>query len=324
MWHSVMWALVSGLVGTVVVAAMLVVFGTRPRPKPLDAVNAAFVGVHWTPAPLRTTLARDGAPLAWRSYPAAQPLRTVVLVHGSTADSRSMHALATHLAAQGCQAHAIDVRGHGSSGLRPGDIAYEGQLEDDLEDLLRHLRDLGEVQGPLLLLGHSSGGGFALRVAGGRRGALFDGYVLAAPMIHHAPPLSRPRVGGWAVPFTPRIVGLTILHTLGLRFWESLPVIAFATPTGDRSRTSSYSFRLQRNFRPHMRWQDDVRAVRQPTSLLIGDRDELFDGPAYPAAIRPLNPRIAVHVVSGVAHADWYVAPPALDALHQALCRPGV
>ncbi|GAP36144.1 alpha/beta fold hydrolase [Piscinibacter sakaiensis] len=322
MLHALTWALVTGLGGTVAVALALVAFGTRRRPEPLAAVNAVFDGVQWDPPALRTLAARDGAPLAWRSYPAGQAVRTAVLVHGSTADSRAMHALATYLAERGTRCHAIDVRGHGGSGRVRGDIAYEGQLEDDLADLVRHLRDAGEVQGPLWLLGHSSGGGFSLRVAAGAHGGLFDGFVLAAPMIHHAPPLSRPRVGGWAVPFLPRIVGLTTLHALGLRFWEHLPVIAFATPAGDATRTPTYSFRLQRNFRPPMRWADAVRAVRRPTTLLIGDADELFDGQAYRAAITPLNARIAVHLLAGVAHADWYVATPAFEALHQALCRP--
>ena len=131
------------------------------------------------------------------------------------------------------------------------------------------------------------GGGFSLRMAADTRGVLFDGHVLAAPKIHHAPPLARPRVGGWAVPFMPRLVGLTILHTLGLRFWEHLPVIAFAPP------------------------------------LLIGDHDELFNAAHYPAAIGPLNRQIAVRLVPGIAHSDWYVSPQAFEALDQALRQPG-
>lgn len=324
MLHALIWALATGLGGTVLVALALAAFGKRRPPPPLAAVNHAFEGLHWEPPPLRTLRARDGAPLAWRSYPAAAAQRTAILVHGSTGDSRSMHALAQHLAAQGTRCHAIDVRGHGSSGHLRGDIAYEGQLEDDLDDLVRHLRGLGEVNGPLLLLGHSSGGGFSLRMAASAQGELFDGYVLAAPMIHHAPPLARPRVGGWAVPFLPRLVGLTILHNLGLRFWEHLPVIAFATPPGDTTRTASYSFRLQRNFRPHRDWAADVRAVRRPTTLLIGDHDELFNAAHYPAAIGPLNPKIQVRLVPGVGHSDWYVSPAAFEALHGALCQPGV
>src|SRR3546814_6500667 len=64
--------------------------------------------------------------------------RAVILVHGSTADSASMHSLAR--ARQSMPdpptVYALDIRGHGQSGPLRGDIAYVGQLEDDLADFL--------------------------------------------------------------------------------------------------------------------------------------------------------------------------------------------
>ena len=71
-------------------------------------------------------------------------------------------------------------------------------------------------------------------------------------------------------------VGLTILHTLGLRFWEHLPVIAFATP------------------------------------LLIGDHDELFNAAHYPAAIGPLNRQIAVRLVPSASRTPTGTSAPGL------------
>ena len=63
-------------------------------------------------------------------------------------------------------------------------------------------------------------------MAADTRGVLFDSHVLAAPKIHHAPPLARP---AWAVagpcPSCRALVGLTILHTPGPALWEHLPVI---------------------------------------------------------------------------------------------------
>ena len=93
-----------------------------------------------------------------------RPIASRSLVHGSSGGSRSMHTLAQALAARGVETFAIDVRGHGASGTR-GDIGYLGQLDDDLADLVGH-----DPQHPptaaITLVGFSSGGGFALRVAG--------------------------------------------------------------------------------------------------------------------------------------------------------------
>jgi len=54
------------------------------------------------------------------------------------------------------------MRGHGESGSR-GDIAYIGQLEDDLDDFMKQVL---EVEKGVTLIGFSGGGGFALRFAG--------------------------------------------------------------------------------------------------------------------------------------------------------------
>ena len=50
-----------------------------------------------------------------------------------------MNAVAKALAEAGVTAVALDIRGHGASGTR-GDIAYPGQLDDDLADLIAELR----------------------------------------------------------------------------------------------------------------------------------------------------------------------------------------
>src|SRR5262245_12621980 len=85
--------------------------------------------------------ARDGTELALRHYrPQVEGIdRVAVLVHGSSGGSRSMHILASAVAARGVETFAVDMRGHGASGTR-GDIAYLGQLEHDLADLVAQIR----------------------------------------------------------------------------------------------------------------------------------------------------------------------------------------
>lgn len=116
-----------------------------------------------------------------------------------------MHVLAQALAAQGYAVAALDLRGHGGSGVR-GQAAYVGQLEDDLKDFMRAL----PYTGPQTLIGFSSGGGFALRFAGSQRQGLFDRYVLLSPYLHPQAPTSRPGDGGWVSVGLPRLVALAL------------------------------------------------------------------------------------------------------------------
>ena len=64
--------------------------------------------------------ARDGTKLAFRAYPATGGAvkGSVVLVHGSSASSSSMHLMAKGFAAAGYAAYTLDIRGHGKSGSK--------------------------------------------------------------------------------------------------------------------------------------------------------------------------------------------------------------
>ena len=147
----------------------------------------------------------------------------------------------------GVEIYALDIRGHGASGTR-GDIGYVGQLEDDLADFVASIRKT-TASAPLTLIGHSSGGGFALRVAGSPIQNLFDRTVLLAPYLGYDAPSSRPNSGGWASPDIPRFLGLLVLRQIGIDCCEALPMIAFAVaPNSEQILAATYSDRLMRNF----------------------------------------------------------------------------
>lgn len=294
----------------------LVAFGAGDPPPPLAEINDAFAKADWSALPaLQSFPARDGTPIAYRPYPAGGE-RVAILVHGSSGSARGMHAVGLALARQGVTAYALDMRGHGASGRR-GDIDYPDQLEDDVADFVALLRQ--RHPGALFTLaGHSSGGGFALRYAGGRHGEDFDRYVLLSPFIHQDAPTTQPGSGGWAKPFLPRMVGLTILDRMGIQWFHDLPVLAFAVPPGAPERTAAYSYRLQLGFRPHEDWQADVRALRRPATVIIGDRDGLFVAAAYGPALEPLSPHIKVRRLADVDHIGVVLEPAALQAILEA------
>ena len=111
-------------------------------PPPMPSINDPFKGVSFASLPaLSRFTARDGVPLAYRAYaPNITPARgSVVLVHGSSASSNSMHPMAQAFAPAGYAVFALDIRGHGESGTK-GRIAYVGPLDadhgDDLEDFV--------------------------------------------------------------------------------------------------------------------------------------------------------------------------------------------
>src|SRR6201996_7945567 len=161
-----------------------------------------------TMPPLSRFSARDGTELAYRHYPArGQATGSIaILVHGSSGSSAAVHALADALAAHGVETYAPDIRGHGGSGTR-GDIAYLGQLEDDMADLVALVRK-DSPAAPITLLGHSAGGGFALRIASSPIKDRFVRTIMLAPYLGYDAPTNRPQSGGWANPDLPRFFGL--------------------------------------------------------------------------------------------------------------------
>jgi alpha-beta hydrolase superfamily lysophospholipase len=88
-----------------------------------------------------------------------------------------------------------DLRGHGESAQAGmGDVGYLGQLEDDLEDMHSALRS-EYPDARMVLAGHSSGGGLAVKYGGGSL-AQFDAYILLAPYLGYKAPTVRPNSGG--------------------------------------------------------------------------------------------------------------------------------
>ena len=253
--------------------------------------------------------ARDGTLLSYRHYPARGPSggRIAVLVHGSSGSSVAVHALADALAARGVETFAPDIRGHGASGTR-GDIAYLGQLEDDLADLVAEIRKLAPVA-PLTLLGHSAGGGFALRVASSPIKDLFARTVLLAPYLGYDAPSTREDSGGWASPDLPRILGLIALHRLGITCCDALPTLAFAVPPNStKILVETYSDRLMRNFATRG-YKSDFAAVTRPMTLISGADDELMFSDKFADAVHAIAPNIDVKLIDGVNHMQIVSAP---------------
>jgi pimeloyl-ACP methyl ester carboxylesterase len=321
LWRILTWPLAA--VGVAALALWAMLAQPVKSPPPLESIHAGAMAIDQDGRPeLSRFQARDGTWLAYRLYPAAdgQTDRLAILAHGSSASSAEMNAVAKQLAAAGVAAVASDARGHGASGTR-GDIAYLGQLDDDLADLVAVLRP-AYPKARLTLIGHSAGGGFALRIASQPVGALFDKFVLLAPYLGYTAPTNRPSEGPglWAEPDIPRIVALTTLARIGVDWAQSLPVIAFANPPeAVKFVTSHYSYRLLFNYGPPRDWQGALKSAGGKVELIAGLDDELMDAEAYRRAVAPLGPRVTL--LPGVDHMGIVSKPAALVAIVQAARR---
>ena len=238
------------------------------------------------------------------------PRGSVVLVHGSSASSRSLHVLARAVAESGLSAYALDMRGHGDSGSK-GQIAYVGQLDDDLEDFMRSVQPAR----PATLAGFSAGGGFALRVAAGERQTLFDQYLLLSPFIGQDAPTYRPDSGGWVSVGIPRIVALSLLDAVGVHALASLPVTRFAlNEQGKLMLTPYYSYALATNFRPRADWRASIRSATQPMRLLAGQQDEAFFAERYAGLFQAEGKDVPVTLLPGIGHVALTLDPLAVRA----------
>jgi alpha-beta hydrolase superfamily lysophospholipase len=263
--------------------------------------------------PMQHYTARDGTQLAYRAYPASSSIGAAILIHGSAGSGADMHETARALRDAGIDAYTPDMRGHGGSGSR-GDIAYIGQLDDDLRDFCDHLDRQG-VTPHRVLIGHSAGGGFALRIAAFPLGGRFAGAILLAPYLGPEAPTSKPSGSGWVGVGVPRIIALSILNQLGIRAFNGLSVFAFALPPeAAQYVTTTYSFRLFVNFGPHRDWRRDLASVRRPLIVLVGAAEQLFNVDGYKEALSAA-PKARLVILPGIDHMSLEFDPSALAAI---------
>jgi alpha-beta hydrolase superfamily lysophospholipase len=321
--HALGWVL--GSIGAVALLLTALVATPLKSPPELRSISQSRSSLDFSTLPaIKRFQARDGTMLGFRHYPASGLAtgRAAIVIHGSSGSGgTAIHALSGALAARGVETWAIDVRGHGTSGTR-GDIAYVGQLEDDLADFVAVVRKSAPTA-PLTLIGHSAGGGFALRVAGSPIQDLFARTVLLAPYLGYDAPTNQPDSGGWASADTPRVVGLIALRKIGIDCCEALPTLAFAVPpNSEKMLVPAYSYRLMRNFATRG-YRTDLAAATKPLTIFSGADDELMLADKYAEAVRGITPAVHVKLIDGVNHIGIVSAPAAVSVIADDVAKGG-
>ena len=292
------------------IAGTLIVVGKPRRPHDPEegfSFDELFFDTSNLPE-LQTFEARDGATLSYRHYPADAD-KVLVLLHGSGYHSSYLLPLAEYVSAENlAHVYTPDLRGHGPAPLRRGDIDYIEQLEDDVADLLAVIRQ-EQPDATLIVGGHSSGGGLAVRFAGSQYGQQADAYLLMAPFLKYNAPTTRLNSGGWARAYTPRIAGLTMLNNVGIHWFDHLTAIDFHMPeeARDGTETLAYTHRLNTGFAPR-NYKKDLSVITQPLLVIAGTDDEGFHGDKYEPVISQYT-EAQVELLDGVTHMGSVVGP---------------
>ncbi|MEC7763184.1 MAG: alpha/beta hydrolase [Pseudomonadota bacterium] len=271
---------------------------------------------------LETFTARDGATLGYRDI-AGTGAGDMLLVHGSGWHGAAYEPLARAISEQcGYRVIVPDLRGHGPLADPRGDVAYVGQMEDDLADLMDHL-DLGDA----VFAGHSSGGGLVIRFAGGEHASRMTRAVLIAPFLKYNAPTAR-ETSVWAQPLTRRIVGLSMLNAVGIRALNGLTAIEFNLPPSVReteqgqSATASYSYRLNTGYAPRSDYLADIAAL-PPFLLLAGSEDAAFRPDQYEPVMSGATDNGTYEILPGLGHLGVLDAPETTEAVARFLnCGP--
>lgn len=276
---------------------------------------------------------RDKSQLFYRYYP-SEANRTLILIHGSGGESRYLSDFAAFMASNGiARVITPDLRGHGRTAnltaKQKGDIDYIGQYDDDLEDLIHDLR-LSYPKSTVVLGGHSSGGGLALRYAGNSHSNPVDGYLLFAPYLGHEAitiksnqdkQLStevKSNSGEWVTVALKRWIGLAMLNNIGISGFNSKPVLIFNLPEQwvDNLQTPDYSYRLAMSFQPND-YIADIKRINKPTLVLVGQEDEAFASDQFAPAFQSAAAFAAVKTIPEAKHLDIINNPDSRQAIRQ-------
>ena len=199
---------------------------------------------------------------------------------------------------------AIELRGHGKSDGKDGDVDYINQYADDLADIIKTIRKQ-KPKGKIIIAGHAMGGGVALNYEMVKNKERIDGFLLFAPPIgQNSPAIQK-------VPLTEtdiieplmkihiaRIIGLKMFNEIGNHSHDSLPVLFFNLPENMPSR--KYSYRANVSMAPED-YKEGLKSVQAPMLVLIGSRDEAFNAEAMKKAVTE-NSQANIQIIEGATH----------------------
>jgi len=301
------------LSGTALVAGVAGCLGGDPPEGTLDFDGLGRLNE--SSLPNRQNYRTDERPFpTYRRYDAEGADTVLILLHTATFDSRILEPLATAIAEAGV-AHVVtpDLRGHGPNPNSRGDISYIGQYEDDLRQLIDSV-DLMYPDANVVVGGHGTGGGIAVRFATPPTGSLVDGYLLLAPYLGRKSPTTQQALGGWANFYPDRIVMLRVLTGFGLDTYSGMTTVEFDIPESVRngSMTLEHTYRLMASYTPGEGAASEM--VDAPTLTVAGTADVTVAADAYEPLFADRE-TASVERLTGVSHLGTVLGESAVDPI---------
>jgi len=260
---------------------------------------------------------RDSNKLFSKIYP-SQSKTVLILLHGSGSESRYLEPLAGKIS-QDNYATVItpDLRGHGRNLKHQPDINYIGQLEEDIEDIIKYAKhSLNATK--IVLAGHSSGGGLVLRYIANSSLTKVDKAIMIAPYLGHDAPTVKQNSGGWVTVAIKRWVGLSMLNSVGIQGYNKKPVLFFNRPMAyqDSLQNQSYSYRMAINFAPR-NYKKDITKLQTSSLVLVGDEDESFYPNKFEEVFKPAAKYTDLQIMKNANHLNIVKDSAVLDRIEK-------
>lgn len=258
---------------------------------------------------------RDKLKLFNRIYP-SESKTVLILLHGSGSESRYLKTMATSISENNIAIVITpDIRGHGRNLLKHPDIDHIGQLEEDIEDIVKYAKEHLNAE-KIILGGHSSGGGLVLRYLGNKRLTKVDKAILIAPYLGYDAPTVKPNSGGWVTVGVKRWIGISMLNSIGINFYNKMPVLFFNRPESynDSLQVDSYSYRMAVNFAPK-NYKEDISQTKTKTLVIVGKNDESFYSNKFKEVFSPAAGYIDVKIIDDATHLGIVKNDKAIDII---------
>ena len=330
-------AWIASVIVTVLTVILLVAQALVSTDKPIDAIklrgDQRFDFKLLNPSEsvffprIENYSARDNTLLGYRHYKSKSHSNIrVYFLHSAGWQGMEFNMLASRLAYTFgvSDVYVPDLRGHGGSPVRRGEIEYEGQLEDDLADLIKRTSKPGDI---IIVGGHSEGGGLAVRFASSAYGSIVKGYILLAPVLSLEFPTSRTDLGGWIKPLTQRIFGLEVLNAVGLHWLDDSIAAQYAIPSSLRDGdlgytvTTNYSWRLLKSMQTRNNDGSDLATIKVPLLVISGANDTVI----FPEKSKPAIERFIksgeYQIIDGENHLSIVNSPKTLAIIQNWMAK---
>ena len=239
----------------------------------------------------------------------------VILTHGLAASLHDWDDLLPELTNAGYAGYALDLLGHGES-EKPVNV-HDYSLEATFEHYSKWIDSLGRTE-PLILIGHSLGGGLSMLYAQ-RYPERVRGLVLVNPFyeIRQLPPMMQ-KV------FRYQLINTALIDRTPYRLFRFLvDMTSFSFYVGDREshvlpehiryqtawdykRAASGIYNIPRTLHS---MQLDFSTITQPTLLLYGARDQTILPSSFPM-LKELLPNVrGAHVMPVCGHVPHQCHP---------------